>query len=191
MKARSLAVAALASAGCFFSAQALAQLYVGFSVGQTNFGDDIDETLVDVGTVDSSDNGFKAFGGYRFNKYVAAELEYFKLGEATYSGTFGGATVTGGKLRLSGYNLSAVGILPLSERFSGFAKLGIFLWEAKASETTGGVPTEAKEDGNDLSFGLGASYDFTNNLAARLEWQRLVVDSSEVDYLSVGVVLAF
>jgi opacity protein-like surface antigen len=64
------------------------------------------------------------------------------------------------------------------------------MWEAEASDTTGGAPFSEKADGTDLSFGLGVSYSFTRNLSVRAEWERFDVDA-DVDLLSVGLVYRF
>ena len=191
MRARNFAVSALAAASCFFSAQAPAQGYLGASLGQSDADEDVAAGLIDDGNVDTKDTAFKIFGGYRFHPNFAAELEYVDLGEASYSGTFGGAPVTGGKVGADGFNVSAVAIVPVNERFSVFGKLGMFIWDAKFSDTTGGVPFSGSTDGSDISFGLGAGFDFTQRLSARVEWQRFELDGSDVDLLSAGVAFRF
>jgi hypothetical protein len=64
------------------------------------------------------------------------------------------------------------------------------MWEADASDITGGVPFSDSADGNDLSFGVGLAYDFTRNLGARVEWERFDADG-DVGLLSLGLAYRF
>jgi OOP family OmpA-OmpF porin len=132
----------------------------------------------------------KFFGGYQFNQNLAVELAYVDLGKAKYSGTFGGLLVTGGSVKTSGFNASVVGVLPLNPSFSLFAKAGLFAWEAKARDVTGGAPFSGKDDGADLSLGFGGAYNLTRNFSLRAEWEQFeAVDN--ISLLSVGVVYKF
>jgi OOP family OmpA-OmpF porin len=186
------ATAVLVLSGLVAASQASAQgFYIGGSVGQSDIDDEITTGLITSGSVDGKDTGFKIFGGYQFNQNFGVELAYVDLGKASYSGSFFGAPVTGGKVEVWGLNISAVGTLPLNPSFSLFGKVGLFSWEAEASDVTGGVPFSAKDDGVDLSIGLGLSYNFTKNVSARVEWQRFMMDVADADLLSVGIVYKF
>lgn len=184
--------AVLVLSGLVAASQASAQgFYIGGSVGQSNFDDDnAIPDLITSGTVDGKDTGFKIFGGYQFNQNFGLELAWVDLGKAGYSGTFGGIPVSGGTVKTSGLNMSAVGTLPLGSGFALFAKAGLFAWEAEANDVTGGLPFSGTEDGTDLSYGVGASYDFTKNFAIRAEWERFKA-VGDIDLLSIGVVYKF
>jgi OOP family OmpA-OmpF porin len=205
---RWLAAALLALCGLIATSQAMAQkgLYIGGSAGSSKIDDDIAlGGLITSGTVDGSSTGFKIFGGFQFNDYFALDLALVDLGKAKYSGTYFNAPVTGGTVDIWGLNFSAVGILPVSESFSVFGKVGLFAWEADAKDTTGGFPFSTNESGADFSFGLGMSYNFTKNWGVRLEWERFMVGGGEdaytgqpnstgsanVDLLSLGVAYRF
>jgi OOP family OmpA-OmpF porin len=132
----------------------------------------------------------KFFGGYQFSRNFGLELAFVDLGEAGYSGTFQGLPVTGGTVKTSGLNFSVVGTWPLNASFDFFGKVGAFSWESKASDVTAGVPFSEKEDGTDLSFGLGVTYNMTKNFGIRAEWERFkAVDN--ISLLSVGVAYKF
>lgn len=193
MKARKLFAAAVLGLGAATAfAQASAQgMYLGGSVGSS----DADEgnaipDLITSGTVDGKDTGIKFFGGYQFTRNIGIELAYVDLGKARYSGLFFGAPVTGGTVKTTGFNVSAVGTLPLNAGFSLFAKAGLFSWQAKARDVTGGVPFSGTDDGADLSLGLGAAYDVTRNFSVRAEWEQFeAVDN--VSLLSLGFAFRF
>jgi len=186
------ATTVLVLSGIVAVSQASAQgFYIGGSVGQSSFDDDnAIPDLITSGTVDGKDTGFKFFGGYQFNQNFGLELAWVDLGKASYSGTFGGIPVSGGTVKTSGLNISAVGTLPLGSGFALFGKAGLFAWEAEANDVTGGLPFSGTEDGTDLSYGVGASYEFTKNFAIRAEWERFKA-VGDIDLLSIGVVYKF
>lgn len=196
MDCRRLLVAALATAGWLFSAQGLAQPYVGFSAGQS----DVDESMVipglldPGGTVDGKDGAFKLFGGYQFNPNFALEAAFVDLGDVSYSGFFTGTPggpVSGGRIQNSGLNLSAVGVVPLGERFVLFGKVGMFLWYSEATDVTGGTFFYSEEDGSDLSFGLGASMALGPRVSLRAEWERFDISNVDVDLVTLGFAYRF
>lgn len=193
MNAPKLLVAAvLALGGVIAVSQAAAQgFYLGGSVGKSDFDDDnAIPDLITSGSVDGSDTGFKIFGGYQFSQHFGVELAWVDLGKAGYSGTFFGTPVTGGSVETSGLNISAVGTLPLGSGFALFGKAGFFAWESKAKDVTGGAPFSGKEDGTDLSLGIGASYDLTKNFGIRAEWERFKA-VGDIDLWSVGIAYKF
>lgn len=190
-KIRKIALVLLVMGGLIVAPQAWGQFYLGGSFGKSDFDDgNAIPDLITSGTVDGKDSGFKIFGGYQFNQNFGVELAYVDLGKAKYSGTFGALPVTGGSVDTTGFNFSAVGTLPLNPSFELFGKVGLFAWEAQARDTTGGVPFSGKDDGADLSFGIGASYNINKNLSVRAEWEQFkAVDT--ISLLSLGIVFKF
>lgn len=195
MKIRKILVAA---ALALSATQASAQGgYIGGSIGQSDIDDEITTGLINGNqSVDGKDTAWKIFGGYMFNRHFGLEVAYVDLGELSYSGTFteGSLTfpVTGGKVEVWGFNISAIGALPVTEQFSVFGKLGLFFWEAEANDTTGGRPFFATDDGADLSFGVGLSFNFTRNLGVRAEWEMFdKVSDADASLISVGLLWRF
>ena len=145
--------------------------YVGAGVG--SFG-------IDVGGFDGSDTGFKVFGGYGFNQYFGVDLEYLDGGTVEDRGF---------EIDVSGFNASVTGAWPVTEQFDVFAKLGMLFWDADFD-----VPGEGSDSdsGEDFSWGVGAGYDFTDNLGARIEYQGFEIeDTDTVDLISASVVWKF
>ena len=188
---KTLIAAALALGGTLAATQASAQAFVGGSFGKSDIDEEITTGLIDSGSVDGKDSGFKIFGGYMFNRHFGVEGAYVDLGEVSYSGTFGGAPVTGGTVEVSGFNISALGSFPVTEQFSVFGKIGMFIWDAEANDTTGGLPFSGSEDGTDVSFGVGVGYQFTRNLGVRAEWEMFKTNDADATLMSVGVLWKF
>jgi OOP family OmpA-OmpF porin len=193
MKAGKLFAAALLGLGAAMaSSQAWAQgFYMGASFGKidADSGNAV-PALISSGSVDGSDNGIKLFGGFAFNKNIAVEMAFVDLGELTYSGTYFGTPVANGTLETSGFNFAAVGSIPLNPSFSLFGKLGLFFWEAEASDVTGGFPFVQTIDDVDVSYGFGASFQFNRNFGMQVEWEQYEAADS-ISLLSLGVVYRF
>lgn len=196
MNCRRLVVATLAAASALFSAQSMAQPYIGFSAGQA----DVDESMVipslvdPGGQVDGKDGAFKLFGGYQFSPNFALEAALVDLGDMSYSGFFSGTPsgqVTGGRVQNSGLNLSAVGVVPLGQSFVLFGKVGMFMWYSEATDVTGGFATRSEEDGADLSVGLGASVAIGRKVSLRAEWERFDMSNVDVDLVTLGFAYRF
>ena len=169
--------------------------YIGAGIGDGSVKvDGIEDGL----NFDGSDTAFKVLGGYKFMKYLAAELEYIDAGDAEdkWSEDFKGITE---ELKLtigfSGFNASAVGILPIGEKFNVFGKLGFIMWDAdfRAKYSYGSFEDSDSDSdsGTDFSWGVGAGFDFTDNLGVRIEYQAFEVEDADADLFSGSVVWMF
>jgi OmpA-OmpF porin, OOP family len=201
-----IALLALSSLAAAPQVSARGPFYVGGSAGRSDIDGDIAfPGLITAGTVDGKNTGYKIFGGYEFNPHFGVEISLIDLGRAKYSGSYLGSAVTGGKVDVVGLNGSAVGIVPVSESFSLFGKIGIFAWEASWSDVTNGVPLKAQDNGADLSIGIGFNVNFTKNFSARVELERFkagggedyssgnpnLTSSANIDFVSFGLVFKF
>lgn len=146
------------------------------------------------------DLGFKVFGGYQFNKNFAIEGGYFDLGQFGFTTNTTPAGTLSGDIKLKGLNLDALGILPITEKFSAFGRIGVTHTQANDSFVgTGAVnvpnPNPSSRDTN-LKVGLGLQYALTDALTVRTEIERYRIDDAvgnkgDVDLVSVGLVYRF
>ena len=167
-----LAIASVASTAGAWAQARDERWYAGASIGRSEFIDQCEGVSV---SCKDTDTAFRIFGGYRFHRNFAAELGYANLGKAKADGTISGVSVRA-DLKAQTWDLVGVGMLPVAQNISLLGKLGMHRSEAKVS-ATGSVAgfsasTSSKETNTDLTFGLGAQYDFSRNFAARAEWQR-------------------
>lgn len=195
--------------------------YLGASVGQSRIdatSAEIDQAfLIDDGfvatgtTLDETDTGWKAYLGYRFNRFFALEGGYADLGEATFDTTIVTApppydTLTPFPIRATatanGVMFSGVLRLPLTERFSLLAKAGVFRWQAEFTERisgTGITRVNRTEREMDPAYGVGAELGLTDTLRLRVEAERFKDvgkgiggrEGRDIDYYSAGIVLGF
>lgn len=167
-------------------------LFAGASVGASNIDEAMTRGLITAGEVKTDSTGFKVFGGYQFHRNIGVEMAFVDLGEAKYQGSFNGMPIANGKLKVNGLNFAALGRLPLGQSFALFAKAGVFVWEAEAKDTAAGVPFTTKTDGTGGSFGIGASYDITRNIALRVEGEVFGIgDGDKASLISLGFALNF
>ena len=145
------------------AAQTLNGFYVGASVGQSEAKSWCSGADVGVSCDDTS-TAWKVFGGYQFNRYLAAEAGYTNLGR--FKASLDPLT---DEAKVTAWEAAAIGIAPLADRLSAFGRLG--LYRANVKETTN-FAGDFENDNNDLTFGAGLAYQFTPHFGLRGEWQR-------------------
>lgn len=149
-------VAALAAAG--FSLPAAAQFdmasafYLTGSLGRAHF---VDVCANQVGSCKDRDTTFSLGAGLQLNRYLGVEVD---------GRGFGHASLPGGNVKGTAYELDGVGTLPLYKGFSLIGRVGVFHGELKGENIA--------ERKNGATFGWGGQYDFSPQFALRLEWQR-------------------
>lgn len=172
MGIRKAIAAALVAAGVAGAAPAIAQssgagLYLGGSLGQSDFAGACDDVSGPGVSCEDNDTAWKIFGGYQVNRNFALEVGYTDLGELEASGP--GGTVT---LGATAWELVGLGILPLGNRFSLLGKAGLYNGEVEMDANTVLFTGNASESNTGLTYGVGAQIDATANVALRFEWQR-------------------
>lgn len=183
--------------------------YVGGSIGQSRVKIS-DNALAISGAAPSSlskeetDTTYKVFGGYRFMRHLAVEAGWADFGSFQARRTVGGAGSVAAEIKMSGFFVDAVGLLPLQSNFSLFGKLGGIYSTTKTSlSTTGGVfllpgvdRSPSKSELN-LKIGFGASYAINRNVALRAELEHYSdlgdknTGEGDVQALTVGVTYHF
>ena len=211
---RTLSLAVFAVLGTVASPWVMAQdsttgPYIGASIGGTKAkfnNDSVNSALVGQGftvrsrSEDNSSTGYKLFGGYQLNRNFAVEGGYFDLGRFNYAlnttpiGTFSSDT------RVRGLNLDLVGMLPLSDQFSVFGRVGAAYAQSRANSIrTGALPlnnSSTNRKDTNLKVGLGLQYAITEALAVRAEVERYRINDpirnrGHIDMASVGLVYSF
>ena len=191
--------------------------YVGGGVGlaDSDISDnDYDSDLANIGytassNVDDSDTGWKLFGGYQFNQYLAIEGSYVDLGDVTSNTTVSSPPLPSAveqkqfvqdaskvhPYSVDGFALVGKLTWPIKEHFSVFAKLGGFRWDADIKVKCVGCDSSVKakddESGTDWTGGVGIGYDFKNNVGLRVEWERYGTDRNDVDFYSASILYRF
>lgn len=207
------AVAAIVVVGLNAAAPSYAQWYVGASIGKSDIKFDNaaqSDQFLDLGftnpstTSNTKDTGYRAFGGYQLHKYIAIEAAYVDLGrfgfrtDVTPKGSLSGST------RIDGFEVSALGTLPIGDRFGVFARVGALAGETRTSYTgSGSIETliggdNQKRRSTELVYGAGAMYNINKNFSVRGEWSRyeklgsiLTGGRTDANLYSLGLVYRF
>lgn len=162
--------------------------YGALDVGQSTVKDACAGLPAGVNGCNDTATLYRVSGGYQFTPKWGAELSYADYGKAS-AGMILGTTVD---WQASGFQLSGTGTFHAGESFSWIAKLGGARTELKL---TGGFSASATS--TKLAVGIGAQYDFTRNVSARIQYEDLGVvgdsntGTSRVTLLSAGVVYKF
>jgi OOP family OmpA-OmpF porin len=164
--------------------------YAGLTLGQSKQKDACDG-IGGGASCDDKDNAWRILGGYQFNKNLAVELGYTDAGEVSASA--GGFTAS---IEAKIWEVVAVGSWPFTPNLSAYGKLGLYRADTDATSNIPGVSNES-ESNNDLTYGIGARWDFTKNLGARLEYQVYKdvgggnIGEGDVEVISIGAIWKF
>ncbi|MGH8660557.1 MAG: outer membrane beta-barrel protein [Burkholderiales bacterium] len=157
----------------------------GAAGGSSKFKDGCPGVLAPGSTCDDKDVAWKVFAGYQFNNYFGFEFGYADLGEVTQSTA--GTTAT---FEATGIEMVLVATIPIDQQFSLFAKWGLFSWELDRTIVGAGAGT-TESSGKEITYGFGVKYNFTRNIALRLEWQRYMdvgdVSTTGISHVDVGL----
>ncbi len=139
-KNRTLHLLALTSIGTLMATGALAQdssySYGGIAVGQSHGKSDASgmtayqiKGAVPPLTVtginrDDTDNAYRLFLGYQFNRNVGLEASFFNLGRFNYHATTSPSGSLDGQTKIQGGGVDVVGALPLGESWSLLGRIG-------------------------------------------------------------------
>ena len=173
--AASVLLVALAAAPAFADKGFSAGAAVGYS----------SVSIEDSGvSVDFNDIGYKVFGAYMFNDNWGIEGGWMDMG--SMSENVQGTEI---ELEVDGFDVFAVGAMPVSETFDLFAKAGIVSWDATVSATGFG---ESSDSGEDLALGFGGRFNTSGGFGFRGEFEWFDVEDVDSAWLfSVGFEYAF
>ena len=150
---------------------------------------------------DNLDTGAKAQLGYAINQNFAVEGGYVDLGKQHYDVNY--TTGAGhGSVGATGWNLDAVGTLPITQELSVFGKVGAIDADVKShirGSDLGGTMVDSHESHQwSPNFGVGASYAVADNVSTRLEVERFAnvgeahsTGRQDIDLVSVGMAYRF
>lgn len=152
-----------------------------------------------LGANDDRGLGFKVFGGYQFGRHLAVEGGYFDLGRFGYTSTTVPAGTLSGSVKPRGFNLDAVGMLPISARVAALGRFGIHNTDSNETFSgSGGVTVINPSPGNRESgykLGIGVQFSLTESVRLRGEVERYRINNAsstrEVDLFSAGIQYRF
>ena len=176
------ALSLLTLAALFASTSALAQVYVGGTLGLTQQG----PNCSGWSSCDKSDTGLKLYGGYKLSKEWALEAAYTDFGSVSLrSGPVSGS--------YSATALSAGGafFLPLVPKLTGIARFGLALVDGDYSAPFNG----SSESSIEPYVGLGVAYSLNPQLSVTGSFDYMNADyprgSGSASLFGIGLSYAF
>jgi opacity protein-like surface antigen len=163
--------------------------YIGISFGSTSPDED--------GFDDS--NGYKLTAGYNANENVSLEASFTNLGEFDADDDliavlefFSGFAIDDASIEVDGIEFAVLGHAPLSDTASIFGRVGIFMWDAdfKIDTVSFGSDSET-DDGSDVFFGAGLSFDVGSQAALKVEYTMYDAADGDIDFLGAGLDIRF
>ncbi|MDL2357137.1 MAG: OmpA family protein [Pseudomonadota bacterium] len=159
--------------------------YIGLGFGQSRAfinNDDYFRSFGRTGTMNSYTEDHRGFGGKliagkQFNQNLALEFAYFDLGKFDYSGTTSNGKSLNRHVGVRGGSLDLIGMLPLSQRFSVYGRLGgsyAMVQEKYTGNVLNAVDgnSEPRHKSFNAKAGLGLEYKLSEALAVRAEIER-------------------
>ncbi|HEX6689759.1 MAG TPA: outer membrane beta-barrel protein [Burkholderiales bacterium] len=191
-----VALAACAAAAMIVPAAGLAQggpdssTYLGGTVGQSQAKDFCTDVSGAGTTCDDKYTTWSILVGYQWNRNLGFEIGYRDLGQAHANGPGGSVTS-----EAKAFELLAMGILPVGDRFSVYGKFGAYFGESDVVTSVPGVGVATDHDSNiDLTYGVGVQFELTKQFGLRAEWQRyqdMSTSNIDVDAISIGLIWRF
>jgi len=144
---------------------------IGIDVGQA----EAHKYCHNISNCDDSDTSVRGNIGYQFNQNWSGEFGYTSFGTLFEADD----NDFNASQKANAWTLSAVGTLPLSDRFGIFGRVGAARYSTDNSGTVQGVPVD---DDHKIKpyFGAGVKFDITDHFLIRAEYQ-LYTDISRVD----------
>jgi OOP family OmpA-OmpF porin len=130
--------------------------YAGLNAGRSKTDSNIGATAL----TKTNDTSYGVLLGYQLNKNLAFEAQYTDLGNFE-------ATPASGKDEVLA--LSLVGIMPVADAFSLYAKLGYANTRTSLSNTVAPVSGTNRSD---VTYGVGAEFDVAPAIGLRLGWDQ-------------------
>lgn len=204
-----MGVALVAASGISRAQEADKGWYVGVSAGQSRVEF---EPLVVTGatatssTSDERDTGAKIFAGYQFNRNFALEGGWMRLGDfrTTTNVTAPVVGSASASVKMDGWHVDAVGIIPFDNGFSLRGRAGVMysstrtqLTSAGAVAFAAGTAIDPKRRESNFKWGVGLGYEINKNVGLRVEYDQVkdvgnaTTGEGDVGMWTAGFVLKF
>lgn len=195
---------ALLAGGSAFAGEEMG-FYAGGSVGLSLYEDEEDDIAASMAAAgfsgsidtDNTDLGWKLYGGFRFNPYFGTEIGYIDLGEQSVDVSLSSPLVgnVNATAEVNGVSLTGTAGYPILPQAYVFGKLGGYVWDSNVDGglSVGATPVVSLGDddnGVDLTFGIGGTWELVEHVKVRAEWERfqgLGDEDTDVDLFSGGI----
>jgi OmpA-OmpF porin, OOP family len=138
----------------------------------------------------SPSTAFRIFGGWQFNENFGLEAGYVDGGSASETFNIEGTDVDV-DIDVTGIDLMLRGVLPMGESFFAFAQAGVIFWDADFKASALGVSESDSDSGEDLIYGAGIGFNFSENAGVRAEYMMYDISDTDVDSILASIFWRF
>ena len=142
-------------------------LYLGAAIGDFSADldrpDDADDVELDFENQDAN----RIFAGWRFNQFVAFQLDWTDFGESNVA-----PGLLGIRAESDAWTPAVVGTLPLGP-VELYAKAGMMYYNVEVNSNTSNL---VDDSGNDPVYGVGIGFTAFERLNFRLEYERVDIE---------------
>ena len=148
--------------------------YVGADFGTATLSSDATTTEFDS-------SNFRAFLGYQLNRYFAIEggLSVLPFED-----------VLGDVADITGMDVSVIASLPVTSRFSAYARLGYWTWELEDPFWDNNTFYRGYSD-TDMMYGIGLEYKVSSRFKVRLDAISYEASGEQIEAVSGGLAYSF
>jgi hypothetical protein len=182
MKSQSLLTTVAIAALIPSIAAADSGLFIAGNIGKAELSENFDGF-----DVDTDSTAYRFTAGWRFNNYVALEAGYQNFGSFGQTFNDAGESVSI-SLKADGFTIGGIANLPISDRYSLFARAGAFFWDGDGEINN---TTAAKPEDTNFYFGAGLQLRLTDQLAVTADGSHYDLDSTSSTVVSVGLYYRF
>jgi OmpA-OmpF porin, OOP family len=177
--------------GALLPSLAQAQTYLGLAAGGSKFEIDCSGTT----RCDKTSGAYKLIGGVQASENLAIEMAYHVQGTSRFEGVDASAGAITGEYRGRGLGLFGVVMAPYGRRFGLFGKLGVVNAKVTLEAQSSAGEASRSERHTNVAWGVGAGYDLTDSVSARVEFERARVKflgaRNDVDMVTLAVLYRF
>lgn len=145
-------------------------------------------------TCQDTDMGFRLGAGYQVVDRIAIEASYADYGVVKYANAGASASVAS-----SGFQLAAVGELPLGKTWALTGRLGVaYTTQKSTGVNTGGITPGMTATSVTPLFGVGVKYKMSRSIVLRAQYDDLgrvgdpaTLGQHKLNLLSAGVIAGF
>jgi hypothetical protein len=152
----------------FCGASAADGVYAGIGLGVSNVTVEKSGFEFKTEDVTATEATYRIFAGYGVGDHLRLEGGYLdfntaRVSEQVYEQFY--------ETSVTGFDLTAVGVLPLGPSFSAFARGGLLFWSADVIADYKDLPDVSRSvSGSGPAFGLGVRYAIGGSFALRAEF---------------------
>jgi hypothetical protein len=139
--------------------------YAGVGVGQFN----VKVENISSSTFNGDDTVYKAFGGWRLNRFISVELDYVDLGSPSDKNV---------ETKINGWAPYVIGTIPLGP-IEIFGRLGYYFYNVDVTGSASAIAQSIDGGQSDVVYGAGFGITLFDHLNARLEYEEFNIKDTK------------